>query len=212
MLSTRLFLDGYGSDTPLRLHELIAQAKGKDLLSPVTFVVPTMYAGLSIRRSLGNKGGLLNVRFMVIPRLAEYLGAPALARQGKSPLTPTMKLAAVRHFAEKMTEGEPLGAIASHPPLHDYLVNTFNELNMLSEEHLLLLQEKSPLLHQVVDWYRMYKELTQAYYDREELAFSAADSVAKNDAESVLKDLGFVMFYLVASFSPKLKGEKLISG
>ena len=202
MASTQLFLEGYGIETRKRLEGLIDQVKGKDLLAPVTLVVPTMYAGLSVRRNLGKPRGLINVRFMVIPRLAEYLGAPALAGEGKSPLTPTIKLAAVRHFAGEMSKREPLGPIASHPPLHDYLLNTFSEFAMLSEEQLSLLQARSQLVHQVVEWYQMYQNLAQSYYDREELAISAAGSVARGDAESVLKDLGFIIFYLATGFSP----------
>ncbi len=202
MSDKRLFLHGYGNEVQEQLALLIAEAKGGNLLAPVTLVVPTMYTGLSVRRSLAKQGGLINVRFMVIPRLAEYLGAPALARQGKSPLTPTMKLAAVRHFAGEMAKKEPLGPIASHPPLHDYLINTFSEFAMLSEEQLSWLQDRNPLVHQVVEWYRVYQELTQSYYDREELALSAADSVAQGNAESVLKDLGSIIFFLVTGFSP----------
>jgi len=202
MLGKRLFLHGYGSKVREQLVLLITEAKGDNLLAPVTLVVPTMYTGLSVRRSLAKQEGLINVRFMVIPRLAEYLGAPSLARQGKSPLTPTMKLAAVRHFAEEMTKREPLGSIASHPPLHNYLMNTFNEFALLSEEQLSWLQDRNPLVHQVVEWYRMYQELTQPHYDREELALSAAGTIAKSEAESVLKDLGLIIFYLVTGFSP----------
>ena len=199
---TRQFLEGYGSQARERLGQIIGSIKANNLLSPVTVVVPSMYTGLSVRRSLGRQGGLVNVRFMVIPRLAEYLGAPALTRQGKSPLTPTMKLVAVRHFASEMADKEPLGPIADHPPLHDYLVNTFNELGMLSEKQLSWLQAKNAVLNQVVEWYQMYRELTRPYYDREELALSAAASISSGDAESVLKDLGFIMFYLITGFSP----------
>jgi ATP-dependent helicase/nuclease subunit B len=201
MTYNRLILDGYGSEVQEQLASLIAEAKNDNLLAPVTVVVPSMYTGLSVRRSLGKQRGLVNVRFMVLPRLTEYLGAPALTRQGKSPLTPTMKLVAVRHFASEMANREPLGAISKHPPLHGYLVNNFNELAMLSEKQLSWLQAKTPVLNQVVEWYHMYRELTQPYYDREELAHSAAISVDNGDAESVLKDLGFIIFYLVTGFS-----------
>lgn len=199
---SRLFPEGYGANARERLGQSIAVAKGDNLLAPVTVVIPTTYAGISLRRSLANRDSLVNVRFMVIPRLAEYLGAPALTRQGKSPLTPTMKLTAVRHFAVEMAKKEPLGPIANHPPLHDYLVNTFSEFAMLLEEQLSWLQDRNPLVHQVVEWYHMYKELTRPYYDREELALSAASAVTTGDAESVLKDLGFIIFYLVTGFSP----------
>lgn len=202
MIDKRLFLDGYGHKVQEQLALLIADAKGDNLLAPVTVIVPTMHAGLSVRRSLGKQGGLINVRFMVIPRLAEYLGAPALTRQGRSPLTPTMKLVAVRHLAGEMANKEPLGPIANHPPLHGYLVNTFDELAMLSEGQLSWLQGKNSLVRQVVEWYQRYRELTRLYYDREDLAFSAAASASHGDAESVLKDLGFIVFYLITGFSP----------
>jgi len=200
MKDTRLFVEGYGDKTLGRLANLIADAKGDNLLSPVTVVVPTTYCGLFLRHALGKGKGLVNVRFMVLPRLAEYLGASTLA--GKSPLSSTMKLAAIRHFAKDMATMEPLGAVAGHPPLHNYLMSTFSDLSTLSQESISILQNKSPLLQQVVEWYQLYQGLISKYYDREELAHAATKALSKRSTVSVLKDMGFIVFYLVTNFTP----------
>jgi len=201
-LSPSLFLEGYGAEALERLTQLIAEAKCDDPLSPVTLVVPTTYTGLSLRRSLAKENGLVNVRFMPLARLAEYLGAPSLAEQGKSPLSNTMKLAAVRHFASQMATQEPLGAIAEQPPLHNYLVTTFSELSTLTKDGLTKLESKSPLLKQVLAWYQLYRGLITNYYDREELTDAAANAVTEEKAKSALEDMGFIIFYLVVRFSP----------
>jgi len=197
-----LFLEYYGTRAEVRLAEGISRAKTTDRLSPVTVIVPSMYAGVTLRRSIARSNGLINVRFMVIPRLAEHLGAAALAERGKSALNPIVKLAAVRHFAAEMVGRQPLGAIAGHPPLHQYLAGTFDELNLLSTAQLEWLAGKSALTRQVVEWYRAFKKLTQNYYDREELALSAAAAVKDDSVPGALKDLGQIIFYLPTGLTP----------
>lgn len=202
MLDKRLFLEGYGSGAQGRLAALIARAKSHDPLAPVTVVVPATHAGLSLRRSLGKPDGLLNVRFMALPRLAEYIGGPALAGQGKSPLSPVMRLAAIRRFAGEMAGQSPLGAIAGQPSFHNYLAGTFTTLAMVPESDLPRLENKSPLLTQVMAWYRKYRGLVAGYYDREELARAAAASVTTGTCANVLQDLGDIIFFLIPRLSP----------
>jgi len=132
MVTSCLYLEEYGIPARERLAQLIAEAKGDDLLAPVTIAVPTQYAGISLRRSLSTKNGLVNVRFMVPPRLAEYLGSPELAKQEKTPLSSIMELAAIRHFAKEMHGQGPLGDVAGHPRLHSSLRCTFRDLARLS--------------------------------------------------------------------------------
>lgn len=202
MAGKNLFLEYFGTQAENRLAEVINRLKAADRLNPVTVIVPSMYAGVAIRRSLARENGLINVRFMVIPRLAEYLGSGALAALGKPALTPVVKLAAIRHYAASLSGRKPLGAIASHPPLHEYLAGTFEELDLLSEKELSWLEGQSTLTGQVVEWYRNYKILTAPYYDREELAASAARAISTGTASGVIKDLGKVIFYLPGSLSP----------
>ncbi len=197
-----VYLEPFGPPAQQRLSRLITSAKGSDPLSPVTVIAPSMYAGLSLRRALARQGGLVNVRFMPLARLAEYIGVSRMAQQGKTPLSPILKLAAVRHFAEKMAAKGPLGAVAAHAPLHSYLAGIFDDLAILPEADLSMLESNNPVTQQVVEWYRLYRSLLGQHYDREELTRAAAAAVSKGEAASVLRDMGFIVFYLAADLSP----------
>src|SRR3954471_12171349 len=109
------------------LARAIAQAKAGDPLAPVTVAVPSTYAGLSLRRTLGGRpGGLVNVGFSSPARIAELLGAPALAASGRRPLPPAAVTEAVR--AALADDPGRFRAVATHPATERRLTSAITEL------------------------------------------------------------------------------------
>ncbi|MDP6548482.1 MAG: PD-(D/E)XK nuclease family protein [Dehalococcoidia bacterium] len=202
MADSRLYLEAYGPPALERLARLVDEAKKTDVLAPVTVVVPTQYAGLSLRRDLASGQGLVNVRFMVPARLAEFLGSPTLAERGKAPLSPLTEQETIRSLAGQLAGDGPLGPVAQHPRLHSSLLSTFRDLDKLSIDELSSLEAADPLRSQMVGWYRAFQERLGGYYGPEELAWAAAEAVRDGKAASALRDLGLVIFHLTRAPSP----------
>ncbi len=182
-----------------RLLSLVDSLKGSDPLAPVSVVVPSTYAGLDLRHDLGRRGSA-NVHFLVLPRLAELLGSPSLAAQGRRPLTPLVEAAAVRAVASA-AEGT-LEALRQHPALHHTLRSTFHELRHATEQGLTAVAAQGELRAEVVRLYRLFRERTDPrYYDPEALSEAAARAV-RDGVASGLRDLGPVVFFLVPDLTP----------
>lgn len=175
-----------------QLEALVRECRAGDRLTPVTVVAPTTHAALFLRRDMGRRG-LANVRFMVLPRLAELLGAPRLAARGLKPLTPLIESAAVRRAA-----GEAVGRLEPfrhHSSFHSSLRRTFRELRHVDENTVAALERNDGLPGRIIELYRRFIEFTKGYYDRESLAEAAAEAVRNGNA-TVLSDLGPVIAYL----------------
>ena len=181
-----------------RLERLLAEYQEEDRLAPVTVVVPSTYAALHLRRDIG-KRGLVNVQFMVLPRLAELLGAPSLAAKGLQPLKPIVESAAVRRAAGQASGR--LELFRNHPSFHSSLRSTFRDLRLGGANALTTLGRRGEILAEIVRLYAVFRGLTEKYYDREALADAAAETVANGEA-AALVDLGPVITYLLTDLTP----------
>ena len=181
-----------------RLERLLAEYQADDRLAPVTVVVPTTYAALYLRRDIGRRG-LVNVQFMVLPRLAELLGAPSLAARGQQPLKPVVESAAVRRAAGQASGR--LEPFRNHPSFHSSLRSTFRDLRLGGPNALTTLERRGEIPAEIVRLYAVFRGLTERYYDREALADAAAETVA-NGGVAALVDLGTVITYLLTDLTP----------
>ncbi|MYE54745.1 MAG: hypothetical protein F4X34_06065 [Chloroflexi bacterium] len=187
--------------TPSDADELLAfirQFQQDDPLRPLTVVGPSNYAHLSLRHRLG-RSGIANVQFMVFARLAEFLGAPSLSAQGKSPLTPVVGSALVREISSQATG--ILEPLRDHPSTHLSLRRTFRQLRHATEDALDSLAAQGGLRAETVALYREYRKRTADYYDAEDLAEAAADAVRSGSPRG-LDDLGFIVFFRERGLTP----------
>jgi len=194
-------LVGAGAAARKVLRERIRAAQAEDPLAPVTVIVPSNYAGLSARRALAGQGPLVNVRFQVAGRLAELLAAPLLTANGKRPLTPWVRLAAVR---AALSEGagvfEP---VRHHPATPRELQRLFQELRDVPAAELERVAGQSARARDVVRLYRRYLDLTQMWFDETELLRAAARPEAL--ASAAAREAGTIILYLPRAIPPSLE-------
>lgn len=130
------------SEPGLALHRALAREVARlrvhDPLTTITVVVPSRRAGLAARRLLGAAApvGIANVSFITPRWLAELVAGPALAAEGRRPLTPAVAREALR--AELLASPGPLGATAASPLTIGTLAGTFERLRTLPSEAPLL--------------------------------------------------------------------------
>lgn len=199
---SRLVLSAFGRAARTALEGLVGAAKGDDPLQPVTVVVPSNYAGLSLRRHGAHFGaagapGLVNVRFLALNRVAELLGAPFLAEPDRVPLTPE-----ARHEAARVALADSPGVFApvvGHPSTVRALVAAFADLRLADDATLDRLAEAGPRAASVVACYRRFRVLAAATYDDEDQLEAAAALVAEH---GVPADLGALVLFCPERLSP----------
>jgi hypothetical protein len=195
-----LVVCGYGPEAAAALHRALAAAKAGDPLAPVTVVVPSNHVGVATRRLLasgvlgpvaGTGTGLAAVTFVTTYRLAELLGATALAATGRRPVSTPVLTAAMR--AQLAARPGLFAPVADHPATESALVATYRELRDLSEGALAALARTSDRAAEAVRLHRAVRsQLAARWYDEEDLLLAAGDAAGAPAAA----DLGALLVHL----------------
>ncbi len=195
----RLTTVPFGRAATDALAAVIAAAKGADALAPVTVVVPGNLTGLALRRELGGRpGGIVNVRFMVLDRLAELLGAGALAAAGRRPLDDAVRAALVRQVLADRPA--PLERVAGAHTTEAAVAEFLDELARSDADALEQLRHHSHRGSTLASLVDRFAAKTQHYYDERDVARAAAEIVATRETD--LRDVGQVVVHLPHRLSP----------
>lgn len=193
----------YGRPAAEALRREIVAVKGADPLAPVAVVVPSNHVGVATRRLLASGAlgpicargaGLAAVAFVTPYRLAELLGAAALAGAGRRPVSTPVIAAAFR--AALAREPGLFAPVAEHPSTEAALVAAYRELREVSPTGLDAIAARGMRAGDVVRLHRAARaELETAWYDEQDLMTAAADA-------SLPRDVGHVVVYLPQRISP----------
>jgi RecB family exonuclease len=186
------------------LARRIRALKAGDPLQPVTVVVPGHHAGLHLRRRLAAEG-YANVRFTVLARVAESLGAARLAAQGRTPLTAVTRSALVRTAIA--AAGGPLEPASGHGGLVDLVAALAAELRRRADPagdrarvRATGTATSRAALDAVADYER--RRAAARLYDDVDLLLAATETLRGGEAGVVLGELGAVVVHLPARLDP----------
>ena len=170
--------------------------KGGDPLAPVTVIVPPNYAAVSTRRVLaGRPGGVANVTFLTVFRLAERLGARSLAAAGRRPVSTPVRAQAIR--AILAADPGVFAPVADHPATELALGASTRELAGLSDAALAAVAANSARAADVVRVARQARhDLAADWYDEHDLLRAATTAVDQTTR------LGPVIVHLLQDLSP----------
>ena len=165
-------------------------------LSPVMVIVPSNYAAVSMRRSLAARpGGVANVSFLTLYRLAERLGAASLAAAGRRPVNTPVLAQAIRGVLGD--EPGMLAPVANHPATELALITATRELAGLTDAALDGLAACGHRARDVVRIARGVRgELASTWYDEHDLLDAATEAL--RDGAIV----GPVVVHLLQDLSP----------
>ncbi len=192
--AARLLTVPFGATATEALGRTIAAAKAGDPLAPVTVVVPGNLTGLALRRQLGGRSpGVVNVRFFVLDRLAELLGAGTLAAAGRRPLDDAVKAALVR--AVLAVRPAPLERVASAENTERAVIELLDELQASGPGAIDALRVVSRRGRELAAIAERFRSLAApSFYDEHDLALAAARAITRGEAN--LRDVGQVVLHL----------------
>lgn len=152
--------------------------KAGDPLAPVTVVVRSNLVSVSVRRALAARpGGIANVTFITLRRLAEQLAAPQLASIGRRPVSAPLISNAVRAILDDAPG--VFAPVAQHPTTEEALADSYRELRAIPDGALDDVSRCSARAADVVRIHRAVRQqLSQDWYDEEDLLAVASVGVA----------------------------------
>ena len=198
----------YGEAANVRSVPRSSRRKAGDPLAPVTVIVPSNFAGLSLRRMLAGadaddgRVGIANVDFVTPYRLAELLGRSELAQQSTAP--------AHHAGAHRRDPGRaPAASRASSArsrvitPPNRRSSRCYAELSRARPETVSRLEtEGSPRARAVVELFARVRKGLAEYADEDALARAALGALQGDRAE--VAALGTVILFLPEPRSPAL--------
>src|SRR5688500_6393122 len=161
-----------GPPATAALAEAVAAAKAGDPMAPVTVAVPSVFAGLGLRRSLARGGGIVNVRFLVFARVAELLGASSLAAVSRRPLTRARRAEAARRAL--LDDPGPFGDVAGHPATVRTVERVVSELRRAGPVAVAALAQGDEHARHLVRLARRAHSRITHFYDDQDLYAAAA--------------------------------------
>jgi hypothetical protein len=190
----------YGPPAAAALRDAVAAGKAGDPLAPVTVIVPSNHVGVAARRHLaattteppsGRGVGIAAVTFATTYRVAELLGAAALAGDGRKPVSIPVLAAAMR--AELADRSGLFAPVATHPATESALVAAYRELRDLAPAALDAVASAGPRAGEVVRLARAVRaRLAPEWYDEQDLLAAASARAGSPGAAA----LGAVVVHL----------------
>ncbi|MEY2403329.1 MAG: ATP-dependent helicase/nuclease subunit [Acidimicrobiaceae bacterium] len=181
----------HGAPAVRALASLIEAVKRGDPLRPVTVVMPSALASVTVRRALA-RDGLVATELLTLPALAPRLAAQRLAARGRRPIGSLEARLLVRSVLAE--SNSRLAAVAPHPATLAALAHTFRELRPLTESELSALAAGSRRAGEVVDLFRAHRRLVSDRVDDHDVLALASEAVRSDDR--LLDDIGDVLLYL----------------
>lgn len=190
---------GFGRPASEALATLIASARRRDPLRPVTVIVPSNFVGLSIRRLLGTgalvageRAGIANVTFVTPFQLAEHVASDLLL--DSSPITNPVLGAAVRRAL--IDDPGPYAPVAQHEATEAALASLFAELSNVDEAGLEAIEDEgSTAALLAVRFYRAIASRLGGFHTERDLVTAAAD---REDLAAQLTRFGHIIWFLPA--------------
>lgn len=159
----------------------ISALKGGDPLAPVTVIVRSNFVSVSTRRALAARpGGIANVSFLTLRRLAEQIAGPSLAESDRRPVSAPLIASAIRGVLS--SNPGVFAAVAENPATEQALASAYRELRAVPDSNLDEVATGSARAADVIRIQRSALDrLAPNWYDEEDLLRAASALLKANE-------------------------------